>query len=503
MAIAVLIVALAAAPTKAQTPGALDTAFDGDGRVEHKLVAASSDDAVAIVGYPGERYVMASRCYNVSNQPIVCVARLNENGALDTSFATSGIFAAQPISGYTMFANAVAVQSDGKIVVAGECRLGGSGATLSCHARLLANGTLDSSYGASGSVVVSFVNYISSKATGVAIQADGKIVVGGNCSDTSGALCVWRYLANGTFDTAYGSNGLARATLTTGSFSAVSLLLASDNSATLVGYCDYSGTGFANACLVRFTPAGVRDTAYVGGSGAPILAHHASGAAYEVPRAAVLQADGRVVLAGSCILDGALRACAARVTTGGALDSSFAGGWSVPTNVALGAENFAGGIALERDGKLVLSANCVDRYKVCALRLNSDGALDTAYGTGGVKAVTTGGFAVNVNGAYADSKKRLLIAGGCFGNDGGGITDSCAFRLLPGPGAAARACSFDVDGDSVSLSVNDQLLMTRAALGFSGSGVTAGVTFAGSAKRTTWPLIRDYLFVQCGLSILP
>ena len=454
--------------TNAQNAGALDTSFDSDGRADVKLVTGNTDQATTLVNYPGRRYLAVGRC-NDSAGNVPCFFRLNDDGSADATFGSGGKVVGQLIAGFRMLSNAIAVQPDGRILVA-------------------------------GSVVITLAGNLSSDASGIAVQNDGKVVVTGTCWDVTHGFCAWRYFANGALDTGYGTGGNARVVITANNFAATGLLLTPDDAAIVYGYCDYGSGSTANFCLVRFTAAGLRDTSYVGGSGVPTLPHHAGGAASEGPSAAVLQPDGGVALAGICVDGSTLRACAARVTAAGALDTSFAGGWSLPSNAALGAQSEGTGIALQRDGKLVLSAGCVDRNKVCTVRLNTDGSLDVGYGTGGVMAVTTSGYATAVAGALLDADERLLIAGGCYGNDGGGITDACVYRVLRGQSYAGRNCTLDVDDDGTALGANDLLFMARVAMGFTGTAVTNGITPTALARRTSGTSIRDYLVTQCGMT---
>lgn len=491
------VLALASLAAGAQVNAALDSSFDGDGRLDIKFVAGGSDDATLMVNYPGRRYLTIGQCSG-SGGAIPCLARLNEDGSADSSFGSNGLVSTQFIAGYTMSSTAVAVQSDGKILVAGTCTATATGAVRACHVRLLASGQLDTSYASSGGAVVPVGANSASYGNAIAVQSDGKIVLGGACLDSSFAFCTWRYNASGALETGYGGTGSARVGVTAGGVSVAGMLMAADNTVILYGSC--SNAGIYNACLVRLSIGGSRDILYVGGTGAPILAHYTSGSGiYEGVRQAVLRPDGSVVLAAYCVSGTTLRVCAARVTAAGALDTSFAGsGWSVPTHNALGAQSMGAGIALQRDGKVVLTVGCVNRYNVCTLRLNNDGSLDSGYGQGGVMTVTgPGGYATNVGGALLDSDERLLIAGGCYGNDGGGITDSCYWRLQR---YAGRLCSLDIDDDGTPLAANDVLLLARAALGFSGSNALAGITFGSNAQRTTWPAIRNYLFSQCGMT---
>ncbi len=500
MTAALILCTLFVLPVNAQNAGALDTTFGGSGRIDIKLAAGNVDQAITLVNYPGRRYLALGRC-NVSGGYIPCLARFNDDGSPDASFATAGKLVTQLVAGHMMQSSAVAVQPDGKIVVAGTCTPTG-GLQVPCHLRLNANGQIDSAYGSAGSVVATVANNVSSTGDGIAVQSDGKIVVGGTCFDaTTRGFCAWRYLATGAIDSAYGTAGNARVNIVANNFSVVAMVLQPDNSAVLAAYCDF-GASQANTCLVRVTASGVRDTAFVGGSGVPMLPHHAASNAYEAVSAIALQADGRIVMVGNCVLISTSHTCAARVTTAGTLDASFGGGWVVVNHATLGADSAGTGVAVQRDGKIAVASACIGRIRVCTLRLNSDGSLDGGYGTGGVMGVATSGFATEVAGALLDADERLLVAGGCYGNDGGGITDTCVYRVLRGQSYAARNCTLDVDDDGTPLGANDVLILARVALGFTGTSVTEGVTLTALARRTNWTGIRDYLVTQCGMAQL-
>ena len=78
----------------------------------------------------------------------------------------------------------------------------------------------------------------------------------------------------------------------------------------------------------------------------------------------------------------------------------------------------------------------------------------------------------------------------------------CLARYEGGP-FDARNCSLDTDGDGRVLATTDMLIGTRVALGITGNAVIGGITFAPNATRNTWPLIRDFLVTQCGMSLVP
>ena len=93
---------------------------------------------------------------------------------------------------------------------------------------------------------------------------------------------------------------------------------------------------------------------------------------------------------------------------------------------------------------------------------------------------------------------KVLLAGNC---SNGTNNDFCAARYDGGP-FGYQNCKPDIDGDGSFLATTDALIYTRIALGITGPAVIGGMTFAPTATRNTWPLIRDYLVTQCGMSLV-
>lgn len=134
----------------------------------------------------------------------------------------------------------------------------------------------------------------------------------------------------------------------------------------------------------------------------------------------------------------------------------------------------------------------------CALRYNTNGTLDTSFGSSG-KVITP--VATGDDNAYAVTLQpdgKLVLAGYCF--DGTNF-DFCAIRYDGGP-FGYKNCSLDIDGDNRVLATTDSLIHARIALGITGNAVVNGIAFSPTATRNTWPLIRDYLVTQCGMSLV-
>ncbi len=483
------------------TPGSLDSTFGSSGRIDAQLITGASDVGVGVALQTDRKIVIVNDCVTspTNNAQVFCVARFNADDSVDTSFTAGGKYLSA-LPG-TTFSNsrAVAVQSDGKIVVAGHCLNATTSFYDFCSIRLTANGALDGSWGAGGVVLTPPSGFNTYAYTGsVLLQSDGKAIITGTCG--GGTFCAVRYTVTGGLDTTFGNSGYATSAAL-GYAGGGKAALYSDGRWVIVGACGVSNTA-TDMCVVRFSANGVRDTAYVNVAGLPGIAIGAA-AHSEGALAVAIQPDNKVVLAGYCTAGQTLISmCAMRLNDNGTLDSTFNGtGYRVITPApGLTQGLSAQGVSIDWDGKITLTGGC--DLDFCAARLHSDGALDTAYGIGGLMR-TNYGFALDVYGASADMDGNLLIVGGCYGNDGAGIPDLCAVRVLRGGPIPAQTCTLDVDGDGIAMTATDVLLLLRASLGFTGDDVTRGTTLFPGARRVVWPTIRDYLVKQCGMALSP
>ena len=130
------------------------------------------------------------------------LARYNPNGSLDTSFNGTGKVTT-PIGAADDSANAIAVRPDGKLVLAGDSRIGGS--LVVALARYNPNGSLDTSFNGTGKVTTAIGS--TSAAHELALQPDGKVVVTGVGTNGTIRFALARYNINGSLDTTFGSGG--------------------------------------------------------------------------------------------------------------------------------------------------------------------------------------------------------------------------------------------------------------------------------------------------------
>jgi len=319
------------------------------------------------------------------------------------------------------------------------------------------------------------------------------VVLAGACQNRAqNDFCALRYLANGALDTTFGSGGKLTTAVGTGYDAyAIALALQPDGKLVLAGYCINGATAYF--CALRYLVNGALDASF-GSSGTVITP---VGTSIDQANALTLQPDGKLVLAGYCVNGVYPAFCALRYRANGTLDTSFGTAGKVVTPFSMISN--AGAIALQPDGKLVLAGTCttvIDAF--CALRYHANGTLDASFGSGGT-VITPVGTVNDVATALAlQPDGKLVLAGHC---SNGTDDDFCAIRYDGGP-FGYQNCKLDLDGDGSVLASTDMLIGTRIALGITGPAVVNGITFPATATRNTWPLIRDYLVTQCGMSLV-
>ena len=188
-----------AAPAAA-APGGLDTGFGMSGKVITDFGQASVANAVAIQS--DKKIVAAGRVGDTSAGDFG-LARYKEDGTPDSSFGTSGTVTT-PFTDSPDVARAVAIQPDGKIVVGGHA--GSEGTGDFALARYNSNGTLDTSFGTAGKVTTDLSGGLGDGIRGMAILPDGKILAVGAAGPADGLA---RYNQDGSLDASFGVDGKA------------------------------------------------------------------------------------------------------------------------------------------------------------------------------------------------------------------------------------------------------------------------------------------------------
>ncbi|GMU19646.1 MAG: hypothetical protein AMXMBFR12_08380 [Candidatus Babeliales bacterium] len=284
------------------TGGALDSAFGTNGRVNLNLGINETGNAVAMQS--GKILVAGNATVGGVTQ--FFVTRLNANGALDVGFGTSGITTTPIGDGCT--ANAMGIQSTGRIVLAGTAVI--SGQVVFALARYTSSGILDTTFGTSGTTNVSIADFAVGNA--IAIDSSNKIIVAGyaiNGGDHQ--IAVARFTANGTLDGTFGTSGIVLHDIpSTDIDHGLGVAIQADGNIVVAGS---SGT---DALVMRLNIDGSLDTTFGGGAGYVLTPIGDEASATAV---AIQPADQMIVIAG--ISD--LSAFVARYDVDGNLDATF------------------------------------------------------------------------------------------------------------------------------------------------------------------------------------
>ncbi len=329
-------------------------------------------------------------------QRVACAA----DGDLDPRFGVSGKVTTDFATSFDN-GSAVAIQSDGKLVVVGANFDGIGGADFAV-ARYNVDGSLDASFGTGGKVLTDFGRSYD-QATAVAIQLDGKIVVVGR-TQTGGSnddFALVRYNADGSLDATFGVGGKVHTDLGATFFErANAVVIQIDGKIIAAGETNSAGrmvdtTDFA---LVRYNADGSIDTTFGGGGNAPATGIVITdfGDTNDQVFALALQADGKIVAVGSTapVVSGAGTGtdfALARYNKDGSVDSSFgttANGLVTTDLSGAGGSDIAHAIAIQNDGKIIAAGESLNNASgtgtdFALVRYTIDGTLDATFGSGG------------------------------------------------------------------------------------------------------------------------
>ena len=352
-------------------PGILDCDFNADGKITTDI-STHFDYAYDVAIQDDGKIIAAGLTYNGSNEDFL-VIRYTTDGNYDNTFGNNGIDTID-FGGLMDDAMSLAIQPDGKIIVAGYS-YNTSFETYISIVRLKYDGSLDPSFGNNGKINDNYslsINSINS----VIIQPDGKILIGGCCN---GDFFITRYKSDGAIDSTFGINGFAITDFNVSYDIIQKIALQNDGKIIASGISDNNTTD-NDFALARYNNDGTLDTTFsIDG-----LLTTAIGTSHDYARDMVLQPDGKILVGGKVVHENISHFGLARYNIDGSLDLSFNSSGKVFVNAGNSPELWA--IALQNDGKILLGGNSItvteDDFTI--VRVNTQGSIDSTFGTNGI-----------------------------------------------------------------------------------------------------------------------
>jgi uncharacterized delta-60 repeat protein len=387
-------------------PAALDASFANNGIGTYSIPPQNSLSATNFSMQQASGKIIMG----ISMGGFTGLARLNLNGSLDNNFGADGkiLYTA---NSFARFKDGL-IQPDGKIVVTGYAGIN------TIVVRFNANGSLDNSFDGDGTAIISFT--LSSEGRGIAIQADGKIVVAGYVRDhPKNFYTAIRLNVNGSLDNTFDGDGKKQFSLTDNLDDIASAVFIKENGRILIAGTSYNGSK-NDMSVARLKTDGSFDETFDGDGKLLVTVQHA---AFDYAVSVASYSDGKIILGGSTGNDGFNDFALVKLNSNGSPDNTFDGDGRLIIPVGTD-DDMASEMVLQPDGKILLAGSTytdINSYEFSVIRVNAGGTLDNTFNTTGKRIIS---FSDNTDFCECIS---LLVSGKIFL---GGATGNPATRLI-------------------------------------------------------------------------
>jgi uncharacterized delta-60 repeat protein len=396
--------------------GALDASFSADGlatvdfgpgiTVSSRDVAVQADGKTVVVG--------------AASNGDIALARFNVDGSLDTTFGasrTGKVLTHVGLADLPCAADAVAIMPSGNIVVAGQARFERPQYGFDIHSMVLVRYNADGTPATYNRVEqTKFGSSIMAEAKDLAVQSDGKIVVAGTVLNGNYAnMFVARYQSNFARDNSFDGDGVK---FVAWSGDTVGRAVTIDYTGTastnprfgsiVVAGTKQERTAYAGFVVARLKPNGGFDNSFDGDGRAMM---YIGGAATDAS-GVVMQPDGKIVVAGTATYNAPLdnKFALARLTANGAADTTFAGAGTGWTTTDLFGDDRAFDVIRSFDGKLLVGGTTNGQFGV--IQYNADGTIDRSFGTNGYRVTPLAGGNAAIARLASGPGRRFVATGG-------------------------------------------------------------------------------------------
>ncbi|MCI2283873.1 hypothetical protein L3081_11265 [Colwellia sp. MSW7] len=324
--------------------GALDTSFSGDG---HKQLKIGTNATVkGLFELANGKFIVYG---NVTESTVVngFIARIDQNGVLDNSFADNGIYTTAAISATSIQFSQAINDNSGKFIAVGNLE---SGSTRSFILRLTSTGVLDTGFNSQGYIIGNSTDDFAS----VIVDASNNLYAAGSRTSLFKDMLVIKYLNNGSIDTSFNGSGVLTVDvniLTNDSVKKITF----DNSNNLYLIGNAAALLSAKVAVVKISTTGTLDTSFSGNGVASFIMAPLSGKAgvYD----AVIDNNNNIVVVGFGRVLGEDAEMIGRIKANGSLDTSFNGQGYFEANVCTNAAQLTS-VLLLSNNSLVVAGQC-------------------------------------------------------------------------------------------------------------------------------------------------
>ena len=326
-------------------------------------------------------------------------------GDLDKTFGNGGIVSVG-IGGYFDVAQEVALQKDGKIIVAGYGHESSASYKGISIARYLTDGNIDYDFGSLG-VIQKQIKAVEGELNSIAIQNDGKIVAVGysiSSNTNNEDITLVRFTKNGRLDESFGSTGFVVTEISNQKEVCEGVEIQPDGKIVIVGTTQHNPS--YDILLIRYDEDGQLDPYF--GIGGIVITDISSGP--DVGKSLAIQSDGKLIVAGFTYRENDFFMSLLRYDSNGNLDSTFGKGGLAGTDVNTNVGKLD--LVLQKDGKIILvgASNVETTHHFTVLRFNNNGTLDQTFGDHGVTKTVIGDFS-GAESVALDSQGNIVVAG--------------------------------------------------------------------------------------------
>jgi len=364
--------------TKVSSTGVLDNDFGNQGYASVDFSLGLEDLKSIAVQADGK--ILVAGTTKLNNNTSGAVSRLNANGSVDASFGTNGYLKFHA-TGTTTFTSIekILILPDGKFLIGGYFLQGN--VYRGFLQKYLSNGTLDSVFGTSGQVTINFAAAsASSYIYDILLEADGKITLYGQNYATRFIVGIARLTSSGALDTGFSGDGVLTYSFTTIQNYTTRIFKLGDGKYVISGYANATGVNY-KVYTARFGPTGILDNTY----GTNGIGTHSANSSYTSGFGAVLLSDESLIITGEAYFDNIYHAVAYKVSPAGSLEIGF--GTNGFARINSGTNSGFGNSVLASGGSIyitgaIYSSQANSNFGLVG-GLESSGAVKPGFGTNG------------------------------------------------------------------------------------------------------------------------